>query len=81
MMSVSSQPKCAIVAVEMKDGEYPGVYYFPRKDVTATLLRSSGFRTFCPFKGTAHYFSLAAGGVKLDDAAWSYEDPFRSTGV
>jgi uncharacterized protein (DUF427 family) len=30
----------------------------------------------CPFKGTAHYYSLRAGDKQLEDAAWTYEDPY-----
>ena len=44
--------------------------YIPREDVTATI-EPSERTSFCPFKGTASYWTV--GGVK--DAAWSYEDP------
>jgi uncharacterized protein (DUF427 family) len=32
--------------------------------------------TQCPFKGTAHYYSLHTGSAHLGDAVWTYEDPF-----
>lgn len=33
--------------------------------------------TQCPFKGTAHYFNLRAGGQRFADAIWSYEEPYE----
>jgi adenylate cyclase len=48
------------------------VVYFPRKDVTAILLRSTGHRTFCPFKGTATYWDVEVGGKVYENAAWTY---------
>jgi uncharacterized protein (DUF427 family) len=38
-------------------------------------LEPSSKRTVCPYKGTATYWSLRAGDVLLEDAAWSYEEP------
>jgi uncharacterized protein (DUF427 family) len=60
-------------ALAMKEGSYPVVYYFPRKDVRMERLERSTHRTHCPFKGDASYFSLK-GGPR--DAVWSYEQPF-----
>jgi uncharacterized protein (DUF427 family) len=60
-------------ALAMKEGDYPVVYYFPRKDVRMERLERSTHSTHCPFKGDASYFSLK-GGPR--DAVWSYERPF-----
>lgn len=60
-------------ALAMKEGDYPLVYYFPRKDVKMERLERSTHRTHCPFKGDASYFSLKDGPR---DAVWSYERPF-----
>jgi uncharacterized protein (DUF427 family) len=65
-------------AVELKEGDYPAVYYVPRKDVRMDRLVRSSRQTYCPFKGTASYFSLKNGP---EDAVWSYEEPYDEMGV
>ncbi|KUR77231.1 DUF427 domain-containing protein [Novosphingobium sp. FSW06-99] len=52
-----------------------GNHYFPTASVDTTLLRASTTTTICPWKGTAHYYSLHAGGADNTDAAWYYPDP------
>jgi uncharacterized protein (DUF427 family) len=60
-------------ALELREGDYPPVYYFPRMDVAMDRLVRSTHQTYCPFKGTASYFSLRDGP---ENAAWSYEAPY-----
>jgi uncharacterized protein (DUF427 family) len=52
-----------------------GNHYFPRASVNAELLTDSATTTICPWKGTAHYHSIIAGGATNPDAAWYYPDP------
>ena len=52
------------------------VYYFPRQDVRMELLTPTAHETFCPYKGEASYWSVAAGGKSAENAVWSYEAPF-----
>lgn len=49
--------------------------YFPRGDLAPGVLQASAHRTTCPLKGEAAYWSLSAGGVTAENAAWSYEAP------
>jgi uncharacterized protein (DUF427 family) len=51
----------------------PIVYYIPRKDVRMDRLVRTSHRTYCPFKGSASYFSLKQGP---ENAVWSYEEPY-----
>jgi uncharacterized protein (DUF427 family) len=52
-------------------------YYLPREDVTATLHGPTATTSWCPYKGTATYWTVElADGTRLEDAAWSYEDPY-----
>jgi len=52
------------------------VYYFPRADVRTDLLRPTEHHTYCPYKGTASYWSIAAGGREAENAIWFYPEPF-----
>jgi len=49
-------------------------YYIPPDDVTGTLVPADG-ASFCEWKGQARYWSVAAGDVVADSAAWSYDRP------
>ena len=53
----------------------PTRYYLPRADVRLELLEPSATRTSCPYKGTASWFSVTAGGSVHEDLAWSYPTP------
>jgi uncharacterized protein (DUF427 family) len=52
------------------------VYYFPRADVRMDLLTPTDHHTFCPYKGTASYWTIAAGGRSSENAVWGYPDPY-----
>ena len=52
-----------------------GNHYFPLDSVRANFLAPSTTTTVCPWKGTASYYTLRAGGKENPDAAWYYADP------
>lgn len=52
------------------------VFYFPQDDVQMTALRRTDHHTRCPLKGTASYYTIYRDAKVIDNAAWSYEDPF-----
>jgi uncharacterized protein (DUF427 family) len=52
-----------------------GNAYFPLDDVRQDLLRPSETHTWCPWKGTASYWSLEVDGQVNHDAAWYYAEP------
>jgi uncharacterized protein (DUF427 family) len=47
-------------------------YYLPLSDVRMDLLRPSDTQTHCPYKGTAAYWSVQAGGRLRKDLVWIY---------
>lgn len=62
-------------ALELTEGDYPPVIYFPRTDIAMAFLEQSDTTSVCPHKGTATYFSIVAKSGPIKDAVWSYEDP------
>lgn len=52
-----------------------GNHYFPREDVDPTVLEKSDSTSICPWKGTAHYYTLDVDGACNVDAAWYYPEP------
>ena len=67
-------------AMELREGSYEPVIYFPRDDIAMAFLDRSAKATTCPHKGEASYFSIVTKSATIPDAAWSYEDPKADVG-
>jgi uncharacterized protein (DUF427 family) len=52
-----------------------GNHYFPADSLDRRYVEESATTSVCPWKGTAHYYSLAADGVRNPDAVWYYPAP------
>ncbi|WP_271222187.1 DUF427 domain-containing protein [Streptosporangium carneum] len=52
-----------------------GNHYFPIESVSPQYLRPSDTTTFCPWKGTANYYTLHVEGEDNSDAVWYYAEP------
>ena len=62
-------------ALELSEGDYPFVIYFPREDIAMAFLDRTEKTTHCPHKGDATYFSVVTKSTTLENTVWSYEDP------
>jgi uncharacterized protein (DUF427 family) len=65
-------------ALVLEEGNYPPVYYLPRKDVKMERLIRTSHTSYCPHKGHATYYSISNGGQTAKNAVWSYETPIES---
>jgi uncharacterized protein (DUF427 family) len=52
-----------------------GNIYFPPGSVDRSYLKDSPTLSQCPWKGTAHYYTLSVAGAENKDAAWYYPTP------
>lgn len=65
-------------ALELREGDYPAVIYFPRADIAMALFEKSETKYHCPHKGDSTYYSIQTKSVLIDDAGWSYETPIEA---
>jgi uncharacterized protein (DUF427 family) len=63
-------------ALTLREASYPPVQYIPRADANMSLLTRTAHGTYCPYKGDAGYFTINASGKTLDNAIWTYEQPY-----
>ena len=65
-------------AVVLHETGYKPVFYIPRSDMRMDLLEPTGHTTRCPYKGTARYWTIKAGGRAIDNAVWGYDTPLAA---
>jgi uncharacterized protein (DUF427 family) len=62
-------------SMRVLETSHPPTYYIPREDVEAALLVPTLRRTFCEWKGRASYADVVAGGLRVPDGCWWYDEP------
>lgn len=65
----------SLSAFRVLETSHPPVYYIPPSDIRLDLVEHAPGASFCEFKGSAVYWTIAAGGRRSERAAWSYPDP------
>jgi uncharacterized protein (DUF427 family) len=67
-------------ALTLQEASYPAVQYVPLADVDPGALRATDHATYCPYKGEASYYSIVTQDGALENAVWTYEEPYESVG-
>ena len=65
----------AVLAESADTVQLEGNEYFPLESVRRAFLSDSATTTVCPWKGTAHYYTVTVDGQVNPDAAWYYPSP------
>jgi uncharacterized protein (DUF427 family) len=65
-------------ALELSEGDYAPVIYFPRGDIAMAMLDRSDKTTHCPHKGDANYYSIVNKSSVTENAVWTYEAPLEA---
>jgi uncharacterized protein (DUF427 family) len=65
-------------ALRLEEKGHPPVYYLPRNDADMSLLVRTNHYTYCPYKGDCAYYSIPIGGVRSENAVWTYERPYEA---
>ncbi len=63
-------------ALRVDESRHDSVFYIPREDVYMERLKESDLSSYCPFKGTARYWTLKDCNAANSEIAWAYDDPF-----
>jgi uncharacterized protein (DUF427 family) len=65
----------AVLAEAPETVRVEGNHYFPVDSLRREYLSDSTTTTVCPWKGTAHYYTVTVDGQTNADAAWYYPEP------
>jgi uncharacterized protein (DUF427 family) len=63
-------------ALRVEETGHGPVHYLPARDVRLDLMRPTGHKTYCPFKGECSYWTIDAGGKRAENAVWGYQAPY-----
>jgi len=64
-------------ALRLLETASPPTFYLPMSDVTRDALVAAPGASQCEWKGVARYWTISAGGVRLERQAWSYDAPLE----
>lgn len=62
-------------AIKLMETGHEDVIYIPKNDIKEIdLIKSEDY--YCPHKGHAEIYTMRHGARDIENAAWSYDDPF-----
>jgi uncharacterized protein (DUF427 family) len=62
-------------AIFLFETSLPTRYYIPQEDINTTLLVPSKTTSYCPYKGTAKYWSVKVKDEVFENIIWGYPEP------
>ena len=62
-------------ALRVLETSHPPTIYVPLADIADDAVRPAAGRSFCEWKGDAHYYDVLGGGQVRERAAWGYAEP------
>jgi uncharacterized protein (DUF427 family) len=65
-------------ALVLREAKLAPVFYIPLADVDQSVLARSQHHTYCPYKGKASYYDVVVDGRTINDAIWTYEEPYEA---
>ena len=60
----------------LEEENYAPVMYVPRDGLFFKFMENTQHSSYCPFKGKASYWNIKVCENKIENAVWSYSDPF-----
>ena len=60
----------------LEEENYAPVIYVPKEALFFEFMESTQYFTYCPFKGKASYWNINVCDNNVENAVWSYSDPF-----
>jgi uncharacterized protein (DUF427 family) len=63
-------------ALTLAEASYGPVQYVPLADVDPAALEATDHESYCPYKGDASYYSVVTPDGVLENAVWTYEQPY-----
>lgn len=63
--------------IELDEGNYDTRFYFPKSDIKMAMLEETDHSTYCPFKGTARYWTIRSEAGDLENGVWAYDAPYQ----
>ncbi|MFN0029147.1 MAG: DUF427 domain-containing protein [Acidimicrobiales bacterium] len=64
-------------ALRVLETASPPTYYLPLADISPGALIPSFGQSICQYKGPARHYAVRAGAEEVEQAAWSYPEPYE----